>query len=162
MVPALRRHDRLHERDSLQGLAVAVGPVEAESRAPVMDDEGDPLAHIQGVEQGVEVAAVLYEAIRAGSTITQFVGVAHADQVGGDAVQVRQHVAPEIRRGGITMQQHDGVALSDLHVRHLPAQDAPPLLLVRKCCKDHVSSPSFFEVNEGESVTNRAISQKSD
>src|ERR1700756_2448332 len=25
-----RRHDRLHERDSLYGLAVAVGPVEAE------------------------------------------------------------------------------------------------------------------------------------
>src|SRR5437879_4284473 len=30
-----------------------------------MDDEGDPLVHIQGLEQGVEVAAVLDEAIRA-------------------------------------------------------------------------------------------------
>jgi hypothetical protein len=29
-----------------------------------MDDEGDPLAHIQVLEQGVEVAAVLDEAIR--------------------------------------------------------------------------------------------------
>jgi hypothetical protein len=42
---------------------VAVGPVEAEGRAPVMDDEGDPLVDIQGLEQGVEVAAVLDEAI---------------------------------------------------------------------------------------------------
>src|SRR3989442_5860775 len=116
VVPALRPHDRLHERDALHGLAVAVGPVEAEGRAPVMDDEGDPLAHIQGLEQGVEVAAVLDEAIRAGAAVRQLVGVSHAYQVGGDAaaswLQVRQHVAPEVRRGGIAVQQHDGVALS--------------------------------------------------
>ena len=47
--------------------------------------EGDPLVHIQGLEQGVEVAAVLDEAIRAGAAVRQLVGVAHADQVGGDA-----------------------------------------------------------------------------
>src|SRR4029453_19309797 len=59
-----------------------------------MDDQGDPLVHIQGLEQGVEVAAVLDEAIRAGATVRQLVGVAHADQVGSDAAaswpQVRQ------------------------------------------------------------------------
>src|ERR1700691_418768 len=130
-----------------------------------MDDESDPLAHIQGLEQGVEVSAVLDEAIRAGATIRQLVGVTHANQAGSDAaaswLQVRQYVAPEIRRGRITMQQHDGIALSHLHVRHLAAEDAPPLLLVRKCCRDHFLLPSFFEVNEGESVTNRAVSQKS-
>jgi hypothetical protein len=85
MVPALRRHDRLHERDSLNGLAVAVGPVEAEGRTPVMDDQGNPLVHIQGLEQGIEVATVLDEAIRAGATVRQLVGIAHTDQVGGDA-----------------------------------------------------------------------------
>src|SRR5262249_26229606 len=63
MVAALRRHDRLHERDSLHAIAVAVGPVEAERRTPVMDNEGDPLVHIQGLEQGVEIAAVLDEAV---------------------------------------------------------------------------------------------------
>jgi hypothetical protein len=117
-----------------------------------MDDEGDPLAHIQGLEQGIEVAAVLDEAIRTGAAIRQLVGVPHADQIGGDAaaswLQIRQHVAPEIRRGGITMQQHDGLALSHHHIRHLSAEDAPSLLLVRKCRSDHVSSPSFFEVYE--------------
>src|SRR5882762_9374429 len=86
---------------------MAVGPVEAEGRAPVMDDERDPLAHIQGLEQGVEVAAVLDEAIRAEATVRQLVGVAHADQVGGYAaaeyLQVRQHVAPEVRRGGVAV-----------------------------------------------------------
>src|SRR5215468_3459900 len=113
-----------------------------------MDDKGDPLVHIQGLEQGVEVAAVLDEAIGAGATVRQLVGVAHADQVGGDAaaswLQVRQYVAPEVRRGGIAMQQHDGVALSHLHVRHLAAEDPPPLLLVRKCCRDHVTFSSFL------------------
>ena len=73
-----------------------------------MDDEGDPLVHIEGLKQGVEVAAVQGEAIRAGTTVGQLVGVAHADQVGGDAtaawLQVRQHVAPEVGRGGIAVQ----------------------------------------------------------
>ena len=45
VAPALWPHDRLHERDALHGLAVAVGPVEAERRAPVMDDKGNPLVH---------------------------------------------------------------------------------------------------------------------
>jgi hypothetical protein len=98
--------------------------------------------HIQGLEQGVEVAAVLDEAIRGEATVGQLVGVAHADQVGRDAaasaLQVRQHVAPEIRRGGIAVQQHDGVALSHLHVRHLAADHPSPLLLVRKCRGDLV------------------------
>src|SRR5258708_215875 len=134
-------------RRPLHGRGVGVGPGGAGGRAPVRDDEGDPLGHIQGLEQGVEVAAVLDEAIRAGATVRQLVGVAHADQVGGDAaaswLQVRQHVAPEVRRGGIAVQQNDGVSLSHLHVRHLAAEDPPPLLLIWKCCRDHVGF-SFF------------------
>jgi hypothetical protein len=106
-----------------------------------MNDEGDPLVQIQGLEQGVEVAAMLDEAIGAGATVRQLVGVAHADQVGGDAaaswLQVRQHVAPEVRRGGIAVQQHDGVALSHVDVRHLATEDPPPPLRVRKCRRDH-------------------------
>ena len=107
VVPALRSHDRFHVRDTLHGLAVAVGPVEPEGRAPVMDNEGDPLVHMKGLEQGVEVAAVLDEAIRAGATVRQLVGVAHADQVGGDAaasrLQMRQDISPEVRRGWIAV-----------------------------------------------------------
>src|SRR6516162_4928832 len=147
VVPALRPHDRLHERTALHGVAMAVAPVEAEGRTPVMDDERDTLAHIQGLEQGIEVAAVLDEAIRAGATVRQLVGVAHADQVGSDAatswLQVRQHVAPEIRRGGIAVQQYDGVALARLYVRHFAAEDPPPLLSVRKCRGDQLAF-SFF------------------
>jgi hypothetical protein len=63
VVPGLRPHDRLHVRDTLHGLAVAVSPVEAEGRTPVMDNEGHPLADIRRLEQRVQVAAVLDEAI---------------------------------------------------------------------------------------------------
>src|SRR5262245_40786443 len=105
MVPALRPHDRLHVRDALYGIAVAVGPVKAKRRAPVVDDERDPLVNTQVVEQGIEVTAVLDEPIRSGSTVRQLVGLAHTDQIGGDAaavwLEVRQHIAPEVRRGGI-------------------------------------------------------------
>src|SRR5215813_7309294 len=59
VVPTLRPRDRLHVRYTLHGLAVAVSPVEAEGRAPVMNDEGDPFVYIEGLEQSVEVAAVL-------------------------------------------------------------------------------------------------------
>ena len=112
-------------------------------RTPVMDDQGYALAHIESLEQGVEVAALLDEAIRAGATVRQLVGVTHADQVRGDAaakwLQVRQHVAPEVRRGGIAVQQYDGVALSHLYIRHFAAEDPPPLLLIRKRRRDHCS-----------------------
>jgi hypothetical protein len=46
------------------------------------------------------------------------------------------------------VQQHDGVALSYLDIRHLAAEDPPPLFLVWKCRGDHVrfswSSVSMF------------------
>ena len=65
MIPILPSDHCLHIRDAPHGIAVAIGPVEAESRAPVVDDQGDPLAHIQGFKQGVEVTAQLNEPIRA-------------------------------------------------------------------------------------------------
>ena len=37
------------------------------------------------------------------------------------------------------MQQHNGVALSHFHVRHFSVENSPPILLVRKCRRDHVS-----------------------
>src|SRR5262249_16906023 len=114
------------------------------------------------------IAAVLDEAIRAGATVGQLVGIAHADQVGGDAaaswLQVRQDVAPKVRRGGIAVQQHDGVALSQLHVRHLAAEDSPPLLLVRKCRlvsrrqgHRHAHEGTPFRLEEPRSTKNAAL-----
>lgn len=36
------------------------------------------------------------------------------------------------------MQRHNGVALSHIDVRHLAAEDSLSMLLVGKCCRDHV------------------------
>ena len=76
---------RLHIRDALHGISVVIGPVEAESRSPVMDDQGDTLAQIQGFEQGIEITPQLNEPIRARPAAGQLVGIPHADVVGRNA-----------------------------------------------------------------------------
>src|SRR5262249_30478893 len=94
------------------------------------------------LEQGIEVAAVLDEAVLTSASVGQLFGVAHADQVGGNAsapwLQGRQNVAPEVRRGGVAGGEHHWDALSHLDVRHLAAEHSPPLLLVGKCRGDSI------------------------
>ena len=111
-------------------------PRDAEGRAPVMDDEGDPLSHIQGLKQGVEVAAVLDEAVRAGATVRQLVGVTHADQVGGDAA------ASFSRCGNTLRQRYDEVGLpcSSTMGRPLP----PPRTPSR--CRGHAAAAFCREI----------------
>src|SRR5262249_15831846 len=49
---------------------------------------------------------------------------------------MRYHIAPEIRRGGIAVQENNGIALSDLNICHLVAQDWLALFLERKACRN--------------------------
>ena len=124
----------------LDRVAVAVGPVEAERRSPVVKDEGHVLGRSYGLEPGVEVAAVLYEAIRARSGVRQLVGVAHPEEVGRQATpqgrQVRDHRPPEERRGWVAVQEHDRVGRPLFHEGDPPPQNLhcafvhSPLLLV--------------------------------
>jgi hypothetical protein len=106
-----------------------------------MDYQGDPLAHAEDLEQRIEVAAVLDEAIRTRAAVGQLVGIAHADQVGGDApaqrLQVRNDVAPQIGRSGVSVQEHDRVALPHVHLRHPASQDLAPTLFVGERCTNH-------------------------
>jgi hypothetical protein len=106
-----------------------------------VDDQGDALAHIQRLEQRAEITAVLDEPIGTRPALRQLVGVAHTDQIGSDATaqrfQMRQHVAPQVRRGRIAVQEDDGIPSSRLHVRHLTAEHLASLLFVRKCGRYH-------------------------
>src|SRR5262245_51746138 len=120
---------------------MAVHPVEAQGRAPVVDDERDPLADAELLEERVEMAAVLDEAIRVRAARDELVGVAHPDEIGRDAasrtLEVRDHVAPEIRRRRVAVQEDDGIALPDLDVCHPPAVDRGVLLRVALAGIDH-------------------------
>src|SRR5262249_50564725 len=50
---------------------------------------------------------------------------------------MRYHIAPEIRRGGIAMEENNGAAHSTVNICHLVAQDWLALLLERKVCRNH-------------------------
>ena len=105
---------------------MAARPVEAERRAPVVHDERDVRADIERLEAARRGSAVLDEAVASGRR-RELVGVAHADQVGRDAAalvcEVRHHVAPEVRRGRVAVQEDDRRPRSHLDVGHLGVED---------------------------------------
>jgi hypothetical protein len=109
---------------------VTSGPVEAECRAPVVNDQCDPVAQVENIEQCIEVLAVFGECVAVGPGVFDLVGVAVADQVRGDEAaevgDVGQHVAPQIRRGGIAVEEHEGVAVSRIMDRHVAPEDRNP------------------------------------
>ena len=80
--PLQRPDDRLHVRDSLDGLGMPRGPVKAQRRAPVVHDERDVALEIEALEERVEMARVIDEAIRAGRRRSRR---AHPDEIRRDA-----------------------------------------------------------------------------
>ena len=60
-------------------------PVEAQRRAPVVQHEGDPLGRPRRVEEARQEVGVHGEGVGAAPGVGQLAGVAHADQVRGDA-----------------------------------------------------------------------------
>ena len=65
-----------------------------------MADERHVGIDAEGLEQGIEMRAVLDEAVAVGAAGLELGGVPHADQVGRDAAAVTlemgDHVAPQI------------------------------------------------------------------
>src|SRR5208337_2617638 len=109
--------DRLHVRDSLDGLGMARGPVKAECGAPVVHDERDVALEIEALEERVEMPGMILEAIRASRRRTRR---AHPDEIRRDASrmrrEVRNDVAPEVRRGRIAVQENDRIAAAGVRV----------------------------------------------
>jgi hypothetical protein len=97
-----------------------------------VDDEGHVVRHAEGVEERVEELAVACERVAPGVRAGQLVRVAHPDQIGRDAApeagELRDHVAPQIRRCRVAVQQHDRGAIALLDIRHaVPERIGVPL-----------------------------------
>lgn len=105
---------------------MSVGPVEAETAAPVVDNKSGPITEIELVEETVEVFAMLNEPITVGAGVIEGLGVAHSDQVGSDAPshirKVGDDVAPQERRGGVAVKKHNRVTRAGVYICHLLAE----------------------------------------
>jgi hypothetical protein len=80
-------------------------------------------------------APQLDERVRRGSTLGQLGGIA-TDEIWRNTapkfLEVQNTVAPQIGRARITAQQHDRIALADLHISHAESVDVYMLLLKRE------------------------------
>ena len=111
-----------------------LGPIETQTRAPVVDDQGDVVGDATGREQPVKVPPVFDEAIAPGSGIIELVRVSHADQVrcddASESFGVGHDVPPEKGGGGVAVKEQDGVAFSLINAGHGLAQHCDALLFV--------------------------------
>src|SRR6476660_2159754 len=142
VVPGIDGRDEgLHVGDRLHRGLVPVRPVEPERRAPVVQDQRHAVAHVEGLEERVEVCAVLDEPVGVRPAVGQLPGVPHPHEVRGDApaeaAQVRDHVAPLVRGGGVAVQQHDRVAGTLVDVGHRDAVHLDEPLRVPLLGRDH-------------------------
>ena len=112
-----------------------------------MHDQGHAPRHADLFQQFPQVGAVFHEPVRAGAGVVQLLRIALADQVGGDTApevgHVRDDVAPEVRRRGVAVQEHDRVTLTDLHVGHPLSVDGGESLVDRvlSCGRGHTGGP---------------------
>ena len=119
-IPRYGLHDRLHVSDAAHRVGMPPRPVEAEARAPVVHHEGHVAGGINCFEPGIEIPAVVGEAIPPPFRRPR---VPHSDEVRGEATTHRLYmgddVAPEIRRRRIPVQEDDRLSASNLDVSHV-------------------------------------------
>ena len=152
-VPARdRADDRLHVGQAPHRVPVPVGPVETERGPPVVDHEDDVRRNANRLQQTVEVVPVFHEPVAVRPTLRQLRGIAHPDQVRRHQpalpLQVRHHVAPQVRRGRIAVQKDDRIALAMVDIGHLETVDLDPFLLVARVGGDHLRVSSLRSVRD--------------
>src|SRR5712692_4941243 len=137
LLPDERAHQRLHIDQSFYALRIALRPVKAQGRSPVMHNERDSAVQSQCIKPGIEVTSVIDEAIGVMWCLPR---TAHAYQVRSQAtpipLQVRNDVTPEIGRRGIPVQEDNRVACPGIDVGHVGIEDGYPLALVRVSSRD--------------------------
>jgi hypothetical protein len=99
-----------------------------------VDDKGDSSPHTERLEERVEVAAVLDEGVGMGTAVRQLVRIAHANQVGREAMAEAREVGDDVASEGggcrVAVEEDDRVALPGLDIGHGAPLDLS-ILLVR-------------------------------
>ena len=107
-----------------------------------MHHQGDVPVQTQRRQQPVEVMVGGQKAVTTGAVAgRQLFRIALPDQIRRDhpatADQLRNHIAPQVRGGGVAVQQHDRVALSFVHIGDALAVDVLEMFLVGHLVRNH-------------------------
>src|SRR5258708_352476 len=111
---------------------MALCPVEAQGGPPVMHYEGHIPAQVQRVKPGIEITRVIDEAI---GVIGSLPRATHAHQVRSQAaaspLKVRNDIAPQIGRRGVTVQEDDWITPPGIDITHsrIEASNSPPFFV---------------------------------
>src|SRR6266542_598170 len=128
----------LHVGDSRDLVGVPRRPVKPQRRAPIVHDQDHVAGELERLEPRIEIARVLLERIR---PVARSARLPHPDQVRRQAPaqprHMRNDVPPQIRRGGVAMQEHDRRALSRVDVAHLRIPHGHTLARMRIVGADH-------------------------
>src|SRR5260370_5700399 len=136
---------------------MALCPVEAQGRSPVMHHEGHIPAQVQRIKPGIEITRVIDEAI---GVIGRLPRATHAHQVRSQAtaspLKVRNNIAPQVGRRGVTVQEDNWITCPGIDISHVCIEDrhSSPFIGVssrdRACAHGYCSSNScFYDENEG-------------
>src|ERR1700678_3169241 len=107
--------------------------VEAECRTPIVDDEYYVVTEIKLIPKRMDEAALFEVAVSVRIGFGGLIRISLTDQIAGNQPTEpsagRHDVAPEIRRGRITVRKDNGVAFALIDIGHALTVDGHELLL---------------------------------
>ena len=135
LVPAITGFDdSFHEGNAFDGLGMRMCPMETQTGTPVMDDQCDVVGDAQLFKQSKQIFAVFDEGIAVRARVIELVTIAHANQVWRDqaslACKVGHHIAPQIGRHRVAMQEDNRIAGPFFDIGHLLTMDGGKFLFV--------------------------------
>jgi hypothetical protein len=126
--PGRYRQHELHQRKSAYAFFVSSRPIETERGTPVVEHEDD-VVQIKRLDESLEVPRLIFHAVRD----LRLCGTPHANEVGGDTTRVgrdvRDDVAPDVRRRRVAVLKEYDRAFPGFDVRHLRAEHVDVFLL---------------------------------
>src|SRR6185437_8035447 len=114
---------------------IAIRPVEAERRTPIVNYQRDPALESESLKPSVDITRMIYKPVAPVGCLAR---LTHPDEVGREAAaesaQVRNHVAPEIRRSRVAVQKNDRIAAPAVDVCYRGSGDCDVAPRMRIVC----------------------------